>query len=112
MPREIVTVPGKVDACAILPQPSFGDPRGLDRLESIGDSRGLDLLELLDGDPQGLDRLELIGDPQRLDQLEAIDRGFRPEPLVLIDQGSARAWSTRIDRAGVPQDLIDSIDSK
>ena len=27
---QIVTVPRKVDACAILPQPSFGDPRGLE----------------------------------------------------------------------------------
>ena len=38
--RQIVTVPGKVVACPILPQPSFGDPRGLDRLESI-DQRSL-----------------------------------------------------------------------
>ena len=40
-PRQIVRLCWNVDACAILPQPpqpSFGDPLGLDR--SIGDPLG------------------------------------------------------------------------
>ena len=55
---------------------SIGDPRGLDRLESIYRRyRGF-----LRGDPLGLDRLEvdrgsLRGDPLGLDRIDSIDRG-------------------------------------
>ena len=52
--RQSGTCPRRsVDACAILPLRAFGDPRGLDRLESIGDPRGLDRLESIDrGSPR------------------------------------------------------------
>ena len=63
---QIVTVPGKVDACAILLQPSFGDPRGLDRLDRSGIPEGsIDSIDRgsLRGDPLGLGRLDRSGIP-------------------------------------------------
>ena len=93
-PRQIVTVPGKVDACTILPQPltpstlcrgsararstrSIGDPLGLDRLERLNRS-GIPA-----GSIDSIDRGSLRGDPLGLDRIDSIDRG------------SPRARSTR-----------------
>ena len=93
------------------PQPSVGDPRGLDRLDRLGIPEGsIDSSDLGSLRARSIDRLDRksIGDPLGLDRsIDRLDRKSIGDPL-----GLDRIDSTRLEKSiGDPLGLDRSLDS-